>query len=343
MTYCVKMMALQEHSLYDDRSSVYNKSSTDSSMYLDLKRHKPHVLNTPDVSVFALSTPEVHNLLSSTTGTSVTSTVPPHHSPAAGRFHPPPAVTMEQEFYARGFLERLEALQANDIHQQHSTTGHHHSNKNNQSLVHFTGGSTSSYHPTALGSNPSLEAVAPTYVTATLDHIPNFAATTTQTTSESTSSFPVSSQHDIYYSAEPYSLPYPRHEATMIPPYPTAAMLTAASTIAQPTMYGVMETTGPHDVLKEMTMVPDLQTQEQMKVERKKARNRIAASKCRTRRLQRESDLESKVKILKDTNKELNDEVSGLKEQIMNLKRALSQHAKTGCQINTTMNLSPVQ
>ena len=121
-----------------------------------------------------------------------------------------------------------------------------------------------------------------------------------------------------------------RHDTAALMPTGYPAMI--AGTMAQP-MYNVMESMATGG-LKEMTMVPDLQTQEQMKVERKKARNRIAASKCRVRRLQREADLETKVKYLKDHNRELNDEVNGLKDQIKNLKKALVQHMKTGCHVN---------
>ena len=317
------MMALQEHSLYDEPPRRhYEKADNNSSMYLDLKTNKTHLLHTPDVSVFALSTPEVHNLLSTAGNTtSVTSVIP---SPAGllRNNHP---VTMEQEYYAKGFLDRLEALQAGEIHNKNLTDP-------SLSLgVHY---STSNY---ASGPNPSLEAVAPTYVTATLDHIPNFA-TATQTNSETTASYPVSSRHDAYYT-EAYTMPF-RHEAAMMSGYP---MLTTGGVAMTQPMYSIMDTHVSSDALKEMTIVPDMQTQEHMKVERKKARNRIAASKCRNKRLQREADLESKVKVLKDHNKELNDEVNGLREQITNLKKALLQHMRTGCQVDvpSDINLSP--
>ena len=322
------MMALQEHSLYEDSpTGLYEKS--DNNMYLDLKAEKRHnILNTPDVSVFALSTPEVHSLLSTAGNTITTSSPSTQRTPTPGSYnlglrgHP---VTVEQEYYAKGFLDRLEALQASDLH-----------NKNIHdplavvtcsSVIHHT--SSSHY---ATGPNPSLEAVAPTYVTATLNHIPNFA-TATQTISESTTAYPLTSSQEGYYS-DSYMMPF-RHEGAVMPGY---SMLTA---MTQP-MYGIME--GSHvngDVLKEMTMVPDMHLQEQMKTERKKARNRIAASKCRTRRLQREADLETKVKILKDHNRELNDEVNILKEQILNLKKALLQHIKTGCHVDVPKALRP--
>ena len=318
------MMALQEHSLYEDSPRIFSKAhhhGSSSNMFLDLKRNKPSILSTPDVSVFALSTPEVHNLLSTAgNNTSITSV---HYSPSslrgtAAETHPGVTTSLEQEYYAKGFLDRFEACNKSGL------------NAAVDSLCSAGGYSTTSAY--CAGPNPSLEAVAPTYVTATLDHIPNFAAAT-QTTSESTASYPVSSQHDVYYS-ESYSMPtaFRHHEAAMMPTgYP---MLAATGGVAVQPMYSIMDTHINSDVLKEMTMVPDLHTQEQMKTERKKARNRIAASKCRTRRLQREADLEGKVKYLKDHNKELNNEVNGLKEQISSLKKALMQHVNTGCQID---------
>lgn len=309
------MMALhQEHSLYDDQSPR-GRYGKDSSMYLDLKKGH-HLLHTPDVSVFALSTPEIHNLLSSsinTTAHTTCSTTSARTPASLPRTHP---VTMEQEYYAQGFLDRLEALQAGELHNKNVAE------RSMATAVHRSS-SSAEY---ATGPNPSLEMVAPTYVTATLDRIPNFA--TTQTIPESTSSYPVNSTQESYYS-DSYTMPF-RHDTAAFIPTGYPAMIAGSLAGAQP-MYESHVTSGG---LKEMTMVPDMQTQEHMKVERKKARNRIAASKCRVRRLQRESDLETKVKYLKDHNRELNDEVNGLRDQINNLKRALVQHMKTGCHVN---------
>ena len=330
--YITEMMALQEHSLYDDAPSRYSKPS--DNMYLNLKEGKRHsILTTPDVSVFALSTPEVQNILS-TSGNATTISTATRRTPTTpssyGLLRGDQQVTVEQEYYAKGFLDRLEALQAGDIHRN--------KNVHNPSVVSCSNHTSSSHFSN--GPNPSLEAVAPTYVTATLDHIPNFASAT-QTISETTSSYPMSTSHDGYYTHDSYSMPF-RHETAVLPgAYSMPSTMTGGIALAQPLMYGV--TDGSHmngNMMKEMTMVPpEMHVQEQMKVERKKARNRIAASKCREKRLQREADLQSKVKILKEHNKELNDEVNGLREQISNLKRALLQHMKTGCQVNIPEHL----
>lgn len=309
------MMALHEHSLYDDPHSGYSKTTTGGdNMYLGLKDEKRHgLLTTPDVSVFALSTPEVQKILSSasttTTSNSMIRTPTPSSLPMMR--HPAP-VSMEQEMYAAGFLERLEALQAYDGRKVETSEAIHHN----------TGSSYSSQ------SNPSLEAVAPTYVTATfVDRLPNF---TTQTIPEPT----YSDSADFYTSS--YGMPY-RHEAAMMPGATTGYTVLAGNPMAS---YGVLDPhqKNPSNMLHEMTAVPDMKTQEHMKVERKKARNRIAASKCRERRLLRESELQAKVRLLKEHNKELNEEVNGLKEQISSLKTALVQHMKTGCKVSVPAN-----
>ena len=314
------MMALHEHSLYDDHHSRYDKTTAggEGGMYLGLKDEKRHtLLTTPDVSVFALSTPEVQKMLSSvsttTTSNSMIRTPTPSSLPMMR--HPAP-VTMEQEMYAAGFLERLEALQAYDPHGRKVET---------TEAVHHSSGSTYSSQ-----SNPSLEAVAPTYVTATfVDRLPNFA---TQTIPE-----PTYSDSTTDYYASSYGMPY-RHEAAMMPGATTGYTVLAGNPMAS--SYGVLDAHQKNsNMLHEMTAVPDMKTQEHMKIERKKARNRIAASKCRERRLQRESELQAKVRILKEHNKELNEEVNGLKEQISSLKTALVHHMKTGCKVSMPANL----
>merc|ERR1712141_799482 len=59
----------------------------------------------------------------------------------------------------------------------------------------------------------------------------------------------------------------------------------------------------------------DMVSQEKIKLERKRQRNRLAASKCRKRKLERIGQLE-------------------LKESVYSLKREVMEHAKSGCQIN---------
>lgn len=77
----------------------------------------------------------------------------------------------------------------------------------------------------------------------------------------------------------------------------------------------------------------DMRDQERIKLERKRLRNRIAASKCRKRKLERISRLEDKVAGLKAENSELVSVVGQLRDQVCRLKQEVMQHVKHGCQI----------
>lgn len=60
----------------------------------------------------------------------------------------------------------------------------------------------------------------------------------------------------------------------------------------------------------------DMQDQERIKLERKRLRNRIAASKCRRKKLDRIATLEEKVSQLKGENSELSTVVTKLRQQV---------------------------
>ncbi|XP_060889946.1 transcription factor JunD-like [Labrus mixtus] len=77
----------------------------------------------------------------------------------------------------------------------------------------------------------------------------------------------------------------------------------------------------------------DIDSQEKMKAERKRLRNRIAASKCRMRKLERISRLEDKVKTLKNQNTDLASTASQLRDQVAQLKEKVLTHVSSGCQL----------
>lgn len=78
----------------------------------------------------------------------------------------------------------------------------------------------------------------------------------------------------------------------------------------------------------------DMENQERIKLERKRMRNRVAASKCRKRKLERISKLEDKVKNLKNENAELGAVIAGLKQHVFKLKQQVIEHVKSGCTVN---------
>lgn len=77
----------------------------------------------------------------------------------------------------------------------------------------------------------------------------------------------------------------------------------------------------------------DLENQERVKAERKRLRNRLAASKCRRRKLERIARLEEKVKGLKTDNAGLSNTASVLREQVAQLKQKVMTHVSSGCQL----------
>ena len=76
----------------------------------------------------------------------------------------------------------------------------------------------------------------------------------------------------------------------------------------------------------------DLEVQEIVKRERKKLKNRVAASKCRKKKLEREAQLEVRVQHLKEQNIELNALANALRQQAGELKQRIMDHVNAGCQ-----------
>ena len=77
----------------------------------------------------------------------------------------------------------------------------------------------------------------------------------------------------------------------------------------------------------------DMKDQEKIKLERKRMRNRLAATKCRKRKLERISHLDDRVSVLKGENAELAAVVKRLKASVCGLKQEVMEHINSGCQI----------
>lgn len=83
----------------------------------------------------------------------------------------------------------------------------------------------------------------------------------------------------------------------------------------------------------------DMESQERIKAERKKLRNRLAATKCRKRKLERIARLEDKVKGLKSDNAGLSNTASALRDQVAQLKQKVLRHMNSGCQLMLTSKM----
>jgi len=77
-----------------------------------------------------------------------------------------------------------------------------------------------------------------------------------------------------------------------------------------------------------------LDANEALKVERKRARNRVAASKCRMRKIEKIQTLDQQTSCLKADNDELAGIANKLREQVYKLQQELQWHVNNGCQVS---------
>jgi hypothetical protein len=76
----------------------------------------------------------------------------------------------------------------------------------------------------------------------------------------------------------------------------------------------------------------DMAAQERIKIERKRARNRLAATRCRNRKLERIATLQDQADRLRSTNAQLAAEVGRLRSTVYQLRRDVARHSAAGCQ-----------
>lgn len=123
---------------------------------------------------------------------------------------------------------------------------------------------------------------------------------------------------------------------------PTIAPTTSMTSVTNGISGGTFTYTNPDGYIKDEpqntavspSVSPiDMETQEKIKLERKRQRNRVAASKCRKRKLERISKLEDRVKHLKGENTEMAAMVKTLKDHVAQLKQQVMEHLAAGCSV----------
>ena len=77
-------------------------------------------------------------------------------------------------------------------------------------------------------------------------------------------------------------------------------------------------------------------------VERKRARNRVAASKCRLRKLERIAVLDGQAAQLRAENEELAALADKLRSQLYSLRQELRWHVNNGCRVGSGKGLAEV-
>lgn len=73
--------------------------------------------------------------------------------------------------------------------------------------------------------------------------------------------------------------------------------------------------------------------QETVKMERKRERNRIAARKCRERKISRIAELSATVESLEGDKEHLSTQITTLNDEIVRLRQIISEHEHSGCNV----------
>lgn len=254
----------------------------------DATNLKPHlreaesILNSPDLGLLRLASPELERLIIQSNG--MVTTTP------TSQFLYPRIATDEQEF-AEGFVKALE-----DLHKQNQ----------------LNGGTCAQTNSLDLGTN-----IAPVTVQPDLPVYTNL---------NSYGIGPLGTT--VNYSTD--TVPFPAPLSHHVGGHPQQQAISRAQAYKdEPQTVPDVHSFGDSPPLSPINM----DRQERIKAERKKLRNRIAASKCRKRKLERISRLEDKVNNLKTQNTDLASTASLLRDQVAQLKQKVLCHVNSGCQL----------
>eukprot|EP00064_Thunnus_orientalis_P017716 superscaffoldBa00003835_g17802 len=288
----------------------FNPKTLKQTMTLNLndpKNFKPQLgakaldlLTSPDVGLLKLASPELERLIIQSCSGLTT--------PTPTQFLCPKNITDEQEGFAEGFVRALAELhyqqQIPPVHPDAQT------------------GATSNM---ASGSAASESGGIP-YSCTVRTEPPEYTNLGTFNRAVGSASAPAGERHPpTSYSAAPQP-PHSHMDHQL-----AAARLHSLKEEPQT----VPEMSGDTPPLSPI----DMESQERIKAERKRMRNRVAASKCRKRKLERISRLEDRVKNLKSQNTELVSSANVLRDELALLKQKVMDHVNSGCQLILTQQL----
>merc|ERR1712037_50357 len=263
-----------------------------------------HILTSPDVQKLKLSSPELAEFLTR----NPTLATP---TPSGGNYIFPKTVTEEQESYVKGFEVALKNLQQHQTPEQ-TITGSHvglpsviKNEPNTRTSIETIEKATAAHRAAAS------KLVVPTSIA--LSSVPEFSPRPESSASGSMDSAELRIKEEMDDSNDDFD---------------EDDSFSDEESVKTPAPKG---RGGGRS--KKITPI-NMESQEKIKLERKRLRNRLAASKCRKRKLERISQLEVKVKDLKGENSELYNVVKKLKQSVANLKQEVIDHCSSGCQIN---------
>ena len=309
-----------EASLYDEeimpttsssQSAIYDKGNLKLDFSLANTRRQTSLdgalLTSPDLNLLTLGSPELEKLIMGYGGMLTTPTPTQIFKGAQN-------VTEQQEMYARGFMEALQKL-----HDQQEPSGQYTAVNSLNSNALVQGALNLSFATAAAAAASGINSTTSTVASTT--PLLSAGTSTISTQALPLSSFSGATQIFPDFQRPAVSTNYGQPLNVQIPPQ-------------QPRLDNVKLENESQVVPGTPPLPPiDLALQETVKNERKKQRNRVAASKCRKRKLEKEADLEEKVDKLKNINSKLSSEVYELKKQVSQLKLQVMDHVQGGCEI----------
>jgi transcription factor AP-1 len=322
------------------------------------KSRVQNLLTSPDVQMLKLTSPELEKFLNQN---------PTLATPTPSGYIFPKSVTEEQIMYAKGFEEALEHLRSAEttmpghivslpappaVAEQPNPTNPILSTAANQAIVNSA---------VAAATNPvNVISAATTTTLASLRNVVPSQIVVPQLQTAS-SAFPPNSITVIPHPTprasitipdlpnEPISLPpsvLPSGPPSVLPSGPQSRPGSGASGSYDSESYQVPDGVKIKDEPSDDASISggetsystglspiDMESQERIKLERKRLRNRLAATKCRKRKLERISHLDDRVKVLKNENGELVAVVKKLKASVAVLKQEVIEHVNNGCEI----------
>lgn len=282
-----------------------------------------NLLASPDLNICTLASPELERIIIQQNGMVTT-------TPTPTQFLFPKSVSEEQEAYARGFVDALAELHktgVDDVVDGIEPNGE-------PTQVPISQGTTMTTLQPVQSMPPGASAVS----VAQSQHLSqppsgyNFTTTTSLPTTIAQAPMPtvVSNQHSEMMTMDTMDVSRTSSPALMQPQQ-------------QPAHQRIMQ------LKEEPQMVPNYNTppispinlehQEVFKLDRKRARNRVAARKCRYRKLERIAKLEDRVKELTGQKNDLATNATTLKDQVARLKQQIMEHVNSGCKVMLNSNL----
>lgn len=281
-----------------------------------------NLLASPDLNICTLASPELERIIIQQNGMVTT-------TPTPTQFLFPKSVSEEQEAYARGFVDALAELHKTGIDDVTEDGVPIQPQPQGQATTTMT-----TLQPVQ-SMHPGTSAVS----VAQSQHLAQATSGYTFTTATSTLPTTISAQ-------APMPTVVSNHQPEIGEIMPMDVSRTSSPALMQqqlPIHQRVMQ------LKEEPQMVPNYNTppmspinlehQEVQKLDRKRARNRVAARKCRYRKLERISKLEDRVKELTGQKNDLATSATNLKDQVARLKQQIMEHVNSGCKVMLNSNL----